>query len=106
MGEIRHATVKTLAHIIRDTGKQRPYFAYFLGAGASRQSGVITTSEMIRVFKAKIIERECPKDRKKDDEKITWLEAQDWYRQDGSEYSKCFERFAPTIRRRQWYVES
>lgn len=105
MPGIRRASVKQLAHKIKDSGKN-PRFAFFLGAGASRQSGIITAGEMIRHFKERIITECCPDDLKTEQEKEQWLKAQEWYQGEGSEYCKLFEQYEPKEIGRQRYIES
>src|SRR5205085_6825914 len=83
-----------------------PRFAFFLGAGASRQSGIPTATEMIRHFKEQIIERSCPDGLKTIEEKTKWLTEQDWYLAEGNEYCKCFERFEAKEIGRQRYIEN
>ena len=104
MNDIPRASIRELAHRIEGYGT--PRFAFFLGAGASKQSGIPIASEMIRHFKKQIIARGCPDGIESDDEKMKWLEAQDWYKAEGSEYCKCFERFEPKEFGRQRYIEN
>ena len=47
-----------------------------------------------------------PDELKTDDDKKGWIEKQDWYQADGSEYCKCFERYEPKEIGRQRYIES
>jgi tetratricopeptide (TPR) repeat protein len=101
---IRSATVKQLAHKIKAV-TNHPRFAFFLGAGASKQSGVITAGEMIRHFKERIITECCTEQLKTDNEKEKWLTKQDWYKKDG-EYSALFAQFEPKELGRQRYIES
>jgi tetratricopeptide (TPR) repeat protein len=101
MPTIRRALVREIADKIQRFG-ERPRFAVFLGAGASRQSGVITAGEMIRFFKDNVV----PDQLRTDEEKESWLAAQDWYKQDGSLYSKLFEQYERTETGRQIYIES
>ncbi len=103
MKDIPRASIRELAHIIKDYGI--PRFAFFLGAGASKQSGIPIASDMIRYFKDKIIARSCPDHLKTDEEKAEWLANQDWYVADGNEYCKCFEKFEPKEIGRQRYIE-
>lgn len=105
MADITHATVKQLAYKIRGFGKH-PRMAFFLGAGASRQSGIITAGEMIRVFKERIFAECCAAQITKDEQREKWLKDQDWYRAEGSEYSKLFYQFEPKEIGRQRYIES
>ena len=101
---IRQTTVKHLANTIKDSGTN-PSFAFFLGAGASHQSGIIIASEMVKFFKERIFEEECPERLSTDEEKENWLREQDWYKIEGSEYGKCFEHFASKESRRRRYIE-
>jgi tetratricopeptide (TPR) repeat protein len=104
MKDIPRASIRELAHKIKGYGT--PRFAFFLGAGASKQSGIPIANEMIRHFKEQIILRCCPDGLKTDDEKTKWLEEQDWYKATDSEYCKCFERFEQKEIGRQRYIES
>jgi SIR2-like domain/Tetratricopeptide repeat len=102
---IRQTTVKHVANTIKDAGTN-PSFAFFLGAGASHQSGIIIASEMVKFFKERIFEEECPERLNTDEEKESWLREQEWYKTEGSEYGKCFEHFAAKETRRRRYIES
>jgi tetratricopeptide (TPR) repeat protein len=104
MTDIPRATVKELAYKIKGYGN--PRFAFFLGAGASRQSGIITAGEMISYFKKSILEQCCPDELKTDEEKEKWLTEQEWYKKKGSEYCKLFEKYEPREIGRQRYIES
>ncbi len=105
MSAIRRASVKQLAYKIKDSGKN-PRFAFFLGAGASRQSGIITAGEMIRHFKERIITECCPDGMRTEQENEQWLKAQGWYQKEGSDYCKLFEQYEPKEIGRQRYIES
>lgn len=105
MNDVPRASVKQLAHKIKGFGKY-PRFAFFLGAGASRQAGIITAGEMIRVFKERIFVECCPEEIRTDQERERWLEDQPWYKKEGSEYCKLFEQFEPKEIGRQRYIES
>ena len=104
MQDIPRASIKELAHKIK--AYNTPRFAFLLGAGASRQSGIPIAAEMIRYFKEQIILQRGPDGLKTDEEKERWLAEQDWYRAEGSVYCKCFERFEPKEIGRQRYIES
>lgn len=104
MQDIPRASIKDLAHTIKGYGT--PRFAFFLGAGASKQSGIPTANDMIRHFKEQVIARLCPYELKTDAEKTNWLMAQDWYQSDGSEYGRLFEKFEPRESGRHLYIES
>jgi hypothetical protein len=73
---IRRATVKQLAYKIKGTGKPASRFAFFLGAGASRQPSIITAGEMIRYFKQQIIEQQATDHIKTDKEREAWPKMQ------------------------------
>jgi len=104
MQDIRRASIRELAHKIKGYGN--PRFAFFLGAGASRQSGIPVAGEMIRHFKEQITAQGCPAELKTEDDKTKWLTEQEWFKADGSEYCKCFEKFEPKEIGRQRYIES
>ena len=109
MEDIPRATVRQLASKIRGHGPALalvPRFAFFLGAGASRQSGIITADEMIRFFKQQIINECCPEPLDTAEAQDSWLKSQDWYANDGHEYSRLFAAYEPKERGRQRYIES
>jgi len=105
MDSIRKASVKQLAHKIKGFGKS-PRFSFFLGAGASRQSGIITAGEMIRFFKESLFNECCPDELKTETERENWLSEQEWYKKEGSQYCKLFEQYEPKEIGRQRYIES
>lgn len=105
MSDILHATVRQLAHNIKDT-RDRPRFAFFLGAGASRQSGIITAGEMVVDFKKRLKVALCPNALATDEQKDKWLRKQDWYPKDRKdEYCKLFEKLHPKEYARRYYIE-
>src|SRR3954468_6603969 len=109
MENLPRVSVKELAHKLKGydiKGHVVPRFAFFLGAGASRQSNIITAGEMMRHFKERIITQCCPDSAKTNAEKGAWLSEEDWYKKDGSEYCKLFEKFEPKEIGRQRYIES
>src|SRR5438105_13451150 len=71
MNNLPRVSVRELAHKIKGYGN--PRFAFFLGAGASRQSNIITATEMMRHFKERIISQCCPDGVKTNAEKDAWL---------------------------------
>ena len=103
MQDILRASIRELAYKIKSS--KTPRFSFFLGAGASKQSGIPIASEMIRQFKEQIILQSCPAELKTDGEKSDWLAAQDWCRADVSDYCKYFERFEPKEFGRQRHIE-
>jgi len=105
MSDILDATVKQLAYKIKDT-KGHPRFAFFLGAGASRQSSIITAGEMIDDFKKRLKDELCPYELDTDEKKDVWLREQDWYPKDSKdEYCKLFEKLEPKEYGRRGYVQ-
>lgn len=104
MSNILDATVRQLAYKIKDT-KGYPRFAFFLGAGASRQSGIITASEMVVDFKKRLIAELCPDEVDTDERKYKWLTEQNWYPKGGTEYCKLFEKLEPKEYGRRTYIQ-
>jgi Flp pilus assembly protein TadD/NAD-dependent SIR2 family protein deacetylase len=104
MENLTRVSVRELAHKIKGYGD--PRFAFFLGAGASRQSNIITAGEMMRFFRERIIAQCCPDSAKTNAEKEAWLSEQDWYKEPCSEYCKLFEKYEPKEIGRQRYIES
>lgn len=103
---IRNSSVRELAHKIKGLSKH-PRFAFFLGAGASRQSGIITAGEMVTLFKEYLFAERCPEQFVTEGAKEEWLRGQDWYHLNRcSEYSNLFEQFEPKEIGRQRYIES
>ncbi len=94
-------SVKELAHKIKGYGT--PRFAFFLGAGASRQSGIITAGEMINDFTERLL-AQLPDNVKTDEEKKGWLSEQEWYKEEKSRYCKLFEKLEPKKYGRQRYI--
>lgn len=85
--------------------ERRPNLAFFLGAGASRDSGIMLAGEMMKMFKDKIFEIHCPK-LKTDKDKSSWLKNQkSWYKEGKEEYGRLFEKFSDTRRGRQRFIE-
>ncbi|MDQ1592524.1 MAG: hypothetical protein QOG71_3151 [Pyrinomonadaceae bacterium] len=103
MLDILRASIRELAYKIK--GPNPPRFSFFLGAGASRQSGIPVASEMIRQFKEQIIIQSCPDKLKTEKERNDWLAGQDWCKADGSDYCKYFEKFEPKEFGRQRHIE-
>ena len=77
-------------------------FAVFLGAGASRSSGVPLASEMVAEWRQRAYREQGQTSQPFDD----WLKLQAWHEDQGSEYSNLFEFLYPNARARQKYVET
>jgi Flp pilus assembly protein TadD len=109
MSDIPKAKVKQLAFKIKGTGQNpRPRFSFFLGAGASVQSQIPSAGEMIRDFRNRIIQEQCPAQFESDSERNSWIEGSDWYKDaqaKGELYSRLFEQVEQKERGRQRYIE-
>lgn len=116
--DVAHISVRDLAFKIKEVDfgvgntkteeartNRRPNLAFFLGAGASRDSSVILAGEMMKIFKDEIFQIHCHK-LKTDKEKSDWLKTQDWYRDGKKEYGCLFEKFRDTRSARQRFIES
>ncbi len=77
-------------------------FAVFLGAGASRSSGVPVASEMVAEWRTRAYHEQGQTSSPFDE----WLKGQTWHQDEGTEYSNLFEFLYPNARARQKYVET
>ena len=116
--DIEHISIRDLAFKIKEVDdyinnpkseetrvSRKPNLAFFLGAGASKDSGVILASEMTKIFKDKLFDINCH-EMKTDEEKAEWLKAQDWYQGGKREYGCLFEKFRDTKSGRQRFIEA
>lgn len=117
--DIPHITVRELAYKIKavddyvsgsvkgleSANQRKPTLAFFLGAGASFESGIMLAGQMMKKFKEKIFEINCH-ELKTDDEKAKWLKNQDWYRDGKEEYGCLFEKAHATKAERQRFIEN
>jgi tetratricopeptide (TPR) repeat protein len=78
----------------------RREFTLFLGAGASRSSGVLLASEMIEEWQRMAFEDRAPAGADFD----SWCKKQPWFGKEEA-YSMLFEMLFPNPRARQKYVE-
>jgi tetratricopeptide (TPR) repeat protein len=97
------------AKLIRELGRHQPAeLALFLGAGASKSSGIPLASEMIAEWRSEVFDEDAPPEARGGDPK-SWLaaraESYPWLGKP-DEYSRLFERQYPTSSRRQKYLES
>jgi len=101
--------VQQLAHKIKGTGQTpSPRFCFFLGAGASFESGIPLASTMITDFCQRIIQEQCPEECTDAKQKRAWLEQQTWYieaTKNGTLYSNLFDMYEQKERGRQFYIE-
>lgn len=107
--QVRRASIRQLADRIKGYGENpAARFSFFLGAGASFESGIPLAGAMVNDFCQRIIEDQCPEDCTDPKEQRAWLEGQDWYKKSvaaGSLYSDLFEMHEPKVRGRQRYIE-
>lgn len=96
------APIQSQAQTVRLIAQADPLeFSLFLGAGASRSSGVVLASEMIRAWREMAFsEAGSP-----GGELVAWCKAKGWY-ESPTEYSDMFEALFPDERARQKYIES
>ena len=87
------------------SARRNPHLAFFLGAGASKDSGVILAGEMMQLFKSKIFEIHCH-ELPTDKEKNAWLKDQSWHKNGKDEYGCLFEKSYSTKSDRQRFIES
>ena len=97
MGELRTLSEDAVVRLISQAGSRE--YALFLGAGASKSSGIPLGSEMVDEWKA-LAYREC----RTQQPFAEWCQAQSWSRS-SNQYSVLFEMLYPDARARQRYVE-
>jgi tetratricopeptide (TPR) repeat protein/NAD-dependent SIR2 family protein deacetylase len=102
---IRVAQMIKSADLGRDKDNVVSRCAFFLGAGASFQSGIPVAGQMMNFFKEQICYSDCP-ELTDDEGKDTWINENVLNKGKGSDYSKLFESFSPKRRNRQHYIES
>ncbi len=105
----QRATVRQLAYKIKGAG-QNPSarFSFFMGAGASVQSGIASAGAMITQFRQRIIQEQCPPNCIDPKQQEAWLAQQPWYvegSKNGTLYSALFEMYEQKERGRQLYIE-
>ncbi|HEX3798167.1 MAG TPA: SIR2 family protein, partial [Verrucomicrobiae bacterium] len=107
LGKKKHKTVSELKQIISTRADQNPNFCLFLGAGASRNSGIRTAGEMVEEWR-KIIYEDLKGDSSEHpiDQMKQWLRenASDWY-DENREYSSLIERNYPLPTNRRKFIE-
>jgi tetratricopeptide (TPR) repeat protein len=105
----QRANVRQLAYKIKGAGKDPVVrFSFFLGAGASVQSGIPTAGEMQADFCRRIIQEQCPENCTDLKQQQAWLAQQPWYveaSKGGNLYSALFEMYEQKERGRQLYIE-
>jgi tetratricopeptide (TPR) repeat protein/NAD-dependent SIR2 family protein deacetylase len=84
--------------------ERRPQLAFFLGAGASFESGIMLAGQMMKIFKDEIFDTHC-QELTTDKEKADWLKNQDWYNSGREEYGCLFEKAFETKTERQRFIE-
>jgi hypothetical protein len=108
LGKKKHKTTSELKQVMLVRPDQNPNFCLFLGAGASRNSGIRTASQMVDEWRTLVYrglsndteERSVP-DMKR------WLteRAVDWY-DEKREYSSLIERVYPLRANRRKFIET
>lgn len=108
LGQKSKKTVGDLAAAIRTRPDENPNYCLFLGAGASRTSGIRTAGEMIAEWRKLAFEEENPgKEDASKEEMQQWLSthAKGWY-DERREYATLFEKFYPVRPQRRKFVET
>ncbi len=116
--DIDHITVRALAKKLKSIDRfvkeprklssaeeRRPQLAFFLGAGASFESGIMLAGQMMKIFKDEIFDTHCP-ELTTDKEKADWLKKQDWHKSGREEYGCLFEKAFETKTERQRFIEN
>lgn len=109
--KVRKTSIIKVAQMIKsaDLGRDKDNVvarcAFFLGAGASFQSGVPVAGRMMRFFKEQICYSDCS-ELTDDEAKDSWIKENVLDKGKGSDYSKLFESYSPKRRNRQHYIES
>jgi NAD-dependent SIR2 family protein deacetylase len=115
--DIDHITVRALAKKLKSIDRfvkepkklssaeeRRPQLAFFLGAGASFESGIMLAGQMMRIFKEEIFDTHC-QELTTEKEKADWLKTQAWYKSGREEYGCLFEKVFETKTERQRFIE-
>jgi NAD-dependent SIR2 family protein deacetylase len=108
LGKKKHKTTSELKHVISTRSDQNPNFCLFLGAGASRSSGIRTAGEMVQEWRAGLY-----KDLKGDTEECSVQQMKTWLSENASElyneqqeYASLIERTFPTPTNRRKFIET
>lgn len=101
---IRRASLAEVAGLLTQKHSNSPRFAFFLGAGASRESGIITANEMVSYFKKELKRRwEFEASHTTFSE---WIKSSNYYDPTANDYSNYFTIYEPQELGRQRYIES
>jgi hypothetical protein len=108
LGKKKHKTTSELKQVVQVRPGQNPNFCLFLGAGASRSSGIRTASEMVNEWRTMVYRGlrdttiDCSVEEMKE-----WLTANapEWYDQQ-KEYSCLIERVYSTRANRRLCIEN
>ena len=95
-----------LENLKRDEANERrkPNLAFFLGAGASRDSGIMLAGQMMEIFRKEIFDIHCSA-LKTGKDKEDWLNKENWYKDEENKYGCLFEKFRDTKNGRQKFIE-
>ena len=108
LGKKKHKTTSELKQVMQIRQDQNPNFCLFLGAGASRSSGIRTASEMVEDWRSMVYRglRNTTEDCSAEEMK-KWLtdNAAEWY-DEKKEYSSLIERVYPLRANRRKFIET
>lgn len=108
LGKKKHKTTFELKQVMQIRPDQNPNFCLFLGAGASRSSGIRTASEMVEDWREMVYQglRNTKENCSAEDMK-KWLNenASEWYNEN-REYSSLIERVFPLRANRRVFIET
>ena len=108
LGKKKHKTISELRQNIAMRSGENPSFCLFVGAGASRNSGIRTAGEMVQEWRKTVYAGLNPDAADATDaEMIEWLatDAAVWYDKN-REYASLMERLYDLPRNRQKFIES
>ena len=108
LGSKKKKSIAELKQLVSTRPDQNPNFCLFLGAGASRNSGIRTAGEMIAEWREAVYKAATDDDTVKTDvELIQWLNTNcgDWY-DEKREYSSLIEHEYPLQINRRKFIET
>ena len=108
LGKKKHKTPSELKQVLSTRSDQNPNFCLFLGAGASRSSGIRTASEMVKEWRKQVyMELSNDTTDQSPEEMRAWLAAHEseWY-EESREYSTLIERIYPLKTNRRKFIET
>lgn len=103
----KQKTPANIAELIRNKTGNHPNFCWFLGAGASRSSGISTAGELVEKWRREAFNELCPSPEDRDSKYMKeWLLKNEgsWY-DEQSEYGCFMERKFSVPRQRRQFIE-